>query len=114
MTYINENYLKLTGGYLFSEIRRLVQSFRDENPSAKLIRLDIGDVTEPLAPAVIRAMHAAIDEMAVRSSFRGYGPEQGYDFLPRKTCICAGVSVESPCKGWTSKIQDTGKSGGSL
>ncbi len=81
MTYINDNYLKLTVGYLFAEIARRVKKFCDENPSAKVIRLGIGDVTEPLCPAVIQAMHAAVDEMAVRSSFRGYGPEQGYDFL---------------------------------
>jgi len=81
MTYINDNYLKLTAGYLFAEIARRVKKFCDDNPSAKVIRLGIGDVTEPLAPAVIQAMHAAVDEMAVRSSFRGYGPEQGYDFL---------------------------------
>ena len=81
MTYINDNYLKLKVGYLFAEIARRVKKFCDENPSAKVIRLGIGDVTEPLCPAVIQAMHAAVDEMAVRSSFRGYGPEQGYDFL---------------------------------
>ena len=81
MTYINDNYLKLTAGYLFAEIARRVKKFCDENPSAKVIRLGIGDVTEPLCPAVIQAMHAAVDEMAVRASFRGYGPEQGYDFL---------------------------------
>lgn len=81
MTYINEHYLKLTAGYLFPEIGRRVKKFCDENPSAKVIRMGIGDVTEPLAPAVISAMHAAVDELAQRSSFRGYGPEQGYDFL---------------------------------
>jgi LL-diaminopimelate aminotransferase len=81
MTYINDNYLKLTAGYLFPEIGRRVKKFTDENPSAKVIRLGIGDVTEPLAPAVIQAMHAAVDELATRSTFRGYGPEQGYDFL---------------------------------
>ncbi len=81
MTYINDNYLKLAVGYLFAEIDRRVKKFCNENPSAKVIRLGIGDVTEPLGPAVIQAMHAAIDEMAVRSSFRGYGPEQGYGFL---------------------------------
>ncbi len=81
MTYINDHYLKLTAGYLFPEIGRRVQKFCDANPSANVIRLGIGDVTEPLAPAVIRAMHAAVDELAERSSFRGYGPEQGYDFL---------------------------------
>jgi len=81
MTYINEHYLKLTAGYLFPEIGRRVKAFTDANPSADVIRLGIGDVTEPLAPAVIQAMHAAVDELAGRSSFRGYGPEQGYDFL---------------------------------
>ncbi len=81
MTYINEHYLKLTAGYLFPEIGRRVQAFCDQNPAAKVIRLGIGDVTEPLAPAVIQAMHAAVDELTERSSFRGYGPEQGYDFL---------------------------------
>jgi LL-diaminopimelate aminotransferase len=81
MTYINEHYLKLTAGYLFPEIGRRVTAFCDANPSANVIRLGIGDVTEPLAPAVIQAMHAAVDELAARSSFRGYGPEQGYDFL---------------------------------
>jgi LL-diaminopimelate aminotransferase len=81
MTYINDHYLKLTAGYLFPEIGRRVQKFCDANPSANVIRLGIGDVTEPLAPAVIRAMHVAVDELAERSSFRGYGPEQGYDFL---------------------------------
>ena len=81
MTYINDHYLKLTAGYLFPEIARRVQAFCDANPSANVIRLGIGDVTEPLAPAVIQAMHTAVDELAERSSFHGYGPEQGYDFL---------------------------------
>jgi LL-diaminopimelate aminotransferase len=81
MSYINEHYLKLTAGYLFPEIGRRIQAFCDQNPAAKVIRLGIGDVTEPLAPAVIQAMHAAVDELAERTSFRGYGPEQGYDFL---------------------------------
>ena len=81
MTYINEHYLKLAAGYLFPEIGRRVQAFCDANPAANVIRLGIGDVTEPLAPAVIQAMHMAVDELAERSSFRGYGPEQGYDFL---------------------------------
>ena len=81
MTYINDHYLKLTAGYLFPEIGRRVQAFCEANPSANVIRLGIGDVTEPLAPAVIQAMHTAVDELAERSSFHGYGPEQGYDFL---------------------------------
>ncbi|TRZ69411.1 MAG: LL-diaminopimelate aminotransferase, partial [Rhodocyclaceae bacterium] len=81
MTYINEHYLKLAAGYLFPEIGRRVKAFCDANPTANVIRMGIGDVTEPLAPAVIQAMHAAVDELAVRASFKGYGPEQGYDFL---------------------------------
>ncbi|MBI2961272.1 MAG: LL-diaminopimelate aminotransferase [Betaproteobacteria bacterium] len=81
MTYINDHYLKLTAGYLFPEIARRVDAFCAKTPSAKVIRMGIGDVTEPLAPAVIQAMHRAVEELAVRSSFRGYGPEQGYDFL---------------------------------
>ncbi|MFA7270752.1 MAG: LL-diaminopimelate aminotransferase [Sterolibacterium sp.] len=81
MTYINEHYLKLAAGYLFPEIGRRVKAFCDANPAANVIRMGIGDVTEPLAPAVIKAMHAGVDELAVRSSFKGYGPEQGYDFL---------------------------------
>lgn len=81
MAKVNDNYLKLKAGYLFPEIGRRVSAFCNANPSAKVIRLGIGDVTEPLAPAIVQAMHAAVDEMASRPSFRGYGPEQGYDFL---------------------------------
>jgi len=81
MARINEHYLKLKAGYLFPEIARRVKAFADANPSAKIIRLGIGDVTEPLPPAIVEAMHKAVDEMARRESFRGYGPEQGYDFL---------------------------------
>jgi LL-diaminopimelate aminotransferase len=81
MVQINDNYLKLKAGYLFPEIGRRVKAFCDANPEAKVIRLGIGDVTEPLPPAIVEAMHAAIDEMANRDTFRGYGPEQGYDFL---------------------------------
>jgi LL-diaminopimelate aminotransferase len=81
MAQINDNYLKLKAGYLFPEIGRRVAAFAKENPSAKIIRMGIGDVTEPLPPAVTQAMHKAVDEMANRTTFRGYGPEQGYDFL---------------------------------
>src|SRR3972149_8973411 len=81
MTYINDHYLKLTAGYLFPEIARRVEAFSAPTPAANVIRRGIGDVPEPLAPAVIQAMHRAVDELAERSSFRGYGPEQGYDFL---------------------------------
>ena len=81
MATINENYLKLKAGYLFPEIGRRVKTFCEANPSANVIRLGIGDVTEPLPAAIREAMHAAVDDMASRESFRGYGPEQGYDFL---------------------------------
>lgn len=81
MININENFLKLQAGYLFPEIGRRVRAFAAENPSASIIKLGIGDVTEPLAPAIIEAMHKAIDDMSSSASFRGYGPEQGYEFL---------------------------------
>ena len=81
MARINEHYLKLQAGYLFPEIGRRVQAFCEANPSADVIKMGIGDVTRPLPPAVIRAMHEAVDEMAVATTFRGYGPEQGYGFL---------------------------------
>lgn len=80
---INENFLKLKAGYLFPEIGRRVTAWTEANPekTAKLIRCGIGDVTEPLPQAVRDAMHAAVDEQGERETFRGYGPEQGYDFL---------------------------------
>ena len=81
MIKINENYLKLQGSYLFSEIAHRVDAYKTAHPTADIIRLGIGDVTRPLTPTVIRAMHRAVDEMADASSFRGYGPEQGYEFL---------------------------------
>ncbi|MFN0197907.1 MAG: LL-diaminopimelate aminotransferase [Planctomycetaceae bacterium] len=81
MARINENFLKLKAGYLFPEISRRVTQYAQQHPEAKVIRLGIGDVTEPLPAAVVTAMRAAVDEMGVRSSFKGYGPEQGYDFL---------------------------------
>lgn len=81
MIKVNENYAKLQASYLFSEIAKRVKSYQAENPDKKVIRLGIGDVTEPLPPACIEAMHQAVDEMASRATFRGYGPEQGYDFL---------------------------------
>ena len=81
MVRINEHYLTLRPAYLFSEIARRVKAFAAAHPDARLIRLGIGDVTLPLAPAVVRAMHEAVDEMARAETFRGYGPETGYEFL---------------------------------
>ena len=85
MAQLNSHYLKLKAGYLFPEINRRVKAFTDSNPegAARLIRCGIGDVTEPLPEAVRTAMHKAVDEMGTRPGFRGYGPEQGYEFLRR-------------------------------
>jgi LL-diaminopimelate aminotransferase len=83
MARINGNYLKLAAGYLFPEIARRVGEFARENPGARIIRLGIGDVTLPLAPAVVEAMEEAVRQMGARESFKGYGPEQGYEFLRR-------------------------------
>ena len=83
MAYLNENYFKLKAGYLFPEIARRVKTFSEAHPdaAAKIIRCGIGDVTEPLPAACLEALHQAVDEMGHRDTFRGYGPEQGYDFL---------------------------------
>jgi len=83
MAYLNDHYLKLKAGYLFPEIARRVRVFCEQDPEAakRLIRCGIGDVTEPLPAAVIAAMHQAVDEMANRATFKGYGPEQGYEWL---------------------------------
>ncbi len=84
MAKINENYLKLAGNYLFAEIARRVSKFQAENPDAEIIRLGIGDVTQPLPKVCIDAMTAAVAEMGRAETFRGYGPEQGYEFLRDK------------------------------
>ncbi len=81
MIRINENYHKLQASYLFSEIAKRVQAYQESQPPRPVIRMGIGDVTEPLTPAAIEALHKAVDEMAASATFRGYGPEQGYDFL---------------------------------
>jgi LL-diaminopimelate aminotransferase len=81
MAKVNEHYAKLKSSYLFSEIARRLREFQTAHPEAKIIRLGIGDVTQPLPPAVIKALHEAVDEMARAETFRGYGPEAGYDFL---------------------------------
>ena len=81
MAQVNPNYQKLPGSYLFSEIARRTAAFSQEHPEVKLIKMGIGDVTRPLAPAVIDAMHRAVDDLAHAETFAGYGPEQGYAFL---------------------------------
>lgn len=81
MTKVNQNFLKLPGSYLFSEVARRISVYSAAHPEAKIIKLSIGDVTRPLAPAVIEAMHQAVTEIGTFEGFHGYGPEQGYDFL---------------------------------
>src|SRR2546422_8831660 len=83
MARINDNYLRLKSGYLFSEIARRVKEFQGAHPDAKLIRLGIGDATQPLPPAIVAALHAAVDEMARAETFRGYGPGTRYEVPTR-------------------------------
>ncbi len=81
MYKINDNYLKLPGSYLFSTIAKKVNAFTATNPDKKIIRLGIGDVTQPLSPSIIKRLHEAVDEMAARETFKGYAPDLGYEFL---------------------------------
>ena len=120
MALVNVHFLNLQNNYLFADIAKKVNAFKVMHPKADVISLGIGDVTQPLCPAVIEAMHKATDEMATAEGFHGYGPEQGYaflreailknDFLPRgilysvlrccaKRDFCADVSDHS-CSGW--------------
>lgn len=95
---LNENYLKLQDSYLFSTIAKKVAIFQEKNPDKKVIKLGIGDVTLPIVPVVIEAMHKAIEEMGNKETFRGYGPEQGYDFLRERIVEWdyekRGISIE--------------------
>ncbi|MCI0502769.1 MAG: LL-diaminopimelate aminotransferase [Fusobacteria bacterium] len=84
MIKVNDNFLKIQNNYLFSDIAKRVKAFTEANPDKKLIRLGIGDVTKPLAPTVIKALHASVEEMAAGETFKGYGPELGYEFLISK------------------------------
>ncbi|MCR5337960.1 MAG: LL-diaminopimelate aminotransferase [Lachnospiraceae bacterium] len=81
MFTINEDYLKLPGSYLFSDIAKKVAAYKEANPEKELIRLGIGDVTQPIAPAIIEALHKSVDEMGQADTFRGYAPDLGYEFL---------------------------------
>ena len=83
MLKVNQNYLKLPGSYLFSTIAKKVAAYKEANPDKTVISLGIGDVTQPLSPAIIRALHAAVDEMGDKATFKGYAPDLGYDFLRR-------------------------------
>ena len=81
MARVNSNYIKLQSRYLFSEIGKRTKDFVEKNPKAPVIKLGIGDTTQPLSPAIIKAFHDGVDEMAKVETYKGYGPEQGYDFL---------------------------------
>ncbi|MCD8310714.1 MAG: LL-diaminopimelate aminotransferase [Prevotellaceae bacterium] len=117
MALVNEHFLKLPGSYLFSDIAKKVNTFKITHPKQDVIRLGIGDVTRPLPPVSIEAMHKAVEEMASAATFRGYGPEQGYDFLieailkhdyaPRGIHFTAGeIFVSDGAKSDTGNIGD--------
>ena len=97
MAKVNENYNKLPGSYLFSTIAKKLAAYQEAHPEKNMIKMGIGDVTRPLVPAVIEAMHKAVDEMGTAEGFRGYGPEQGYDFLRNKIVEhdYAGLGIEA-------------------
>ena len=86
MIKINENFLELQESYLFSTVAKKVAEYTKNNPEKEVIKLGIGDVTKPIVPACIEAMHKAVDEIGTKEGFKGYGPEQGYDFL-RKAIV---------------------------
>ncbi len=88
MINVNENFLDVKQSYLFSEIAKKTEEYKKKNPNAEIIKLGIGDVTLPIVPKVIEAMHKALDEMANKETFKGYGPETGYDFLKEKIVEC--------------------------
>ena len=117
MALVNEHFLKLANNYLFADIAKKVNAYKIAHPKQRVISLGIGDVTQPLCPAVIKAMHKAVDEMAEQASFRGYGPERGYDFLreaiikndflPRGIHLDANeVFVNDGAKSDTGNIQE--------
>lgn len=96
MVKVNDNYLKLPGSYLFSAIAKKVNAYTAANPDKKIIRLGIGDVTQPIAPALIKALHDAVDEMGSAETFHGYAPDLGYGFL--REAIAAGDYEARGCK----------------
>ena len=99
MVKINENYLKLPGSYLFSTIAKKVNAYIEANPDKKVIRLGIGDVTQPIAPAIIEALHGAVEEMGSKETFHGYAPDLGYGFLreviAKEDYIARGCSISA-------------------
>jgi LL-diaminopimelate aminotransferase len=109
MITINEHYAKLQASYLFSQITRRVSAFQAAHPERTIIRLGIGDVTRPLPPACIEAFHRAVDEMGREETFRGYGPEQGYDFLREKIALFDFQAIGAPIKAGEIFISDGAK-----
>ena len=95
MYKVNDNYLKLPGSYLFAAIGKKVNTYAGLHPDKKIIRLGIGDVTQPLAPAIIKALHSAVDEMADAATFKGYAPDLGYEFL--RNAIVEGDFASRGC-----------------
>ncbi len=99
MAFVNTNFTKVSESYLFVEVARRIKAYQEKHPEAKIIKMGIGDVTRPIVPAVIEALHKAVDEMGTAEGFRGYGPEQGYAFLRDKIRDCdflsRGVQMES-------------------
>ena len=98
MSKINENFLNLQESYLFSTVAKKVAEYTKNNPEKEIIKLGIGDVTKPIVPACLEAMHKAVDEIGTEDGFKGYGPEQGYEFL-RKAIVendykSRGVNIE--------------------
>ncbi|MDD4715745.1 MAG: LL-diaminopimelate aminotransferase [Oscillospiraceae bacterium] len=110
MTKINENYLKLKGSYLFAEVARRAEVSAAQHPDRELIRLGIGDVTKPLAPAVVSALHSAVDEMGKAETFRGYGPYEGYAFLRDLICEHDYQSRHIPVEADEIFVSDGAKS----
>lgn len=109
MFKVNDNYLKLPGSYLFSTIGKKVHAFQEANPDKKVIRLGIGDVTQPIAPAIIDTLHHAVDEMGNAGTFRGYAPDLGYDFCGtqlRRMIIKAAVVISQQMKFLSRTVQN--------
>lgn len=114
MALVNEHFLKLPNNYLFADIAKKVNAFKTMHPKSDIISLGIGDVTQPLCPAVVEAIHHAADEMATQATFRGYGPEQGYDFLreailKNDSCLAEYISISTRYSSTTvlKAIQET-------
>ena len=102
MTRVNENYLKLPGSYLFSTIGKKRKSYAEAHPDSNIISLGIGDVTQPLAPAIIEALHKSVDEMAHAETFHGYAPDLGYEFL--RDAIAKNDYQDRDCEVYADEI----------